>query len=331
MVKYLYDLSRLMPGDIILMRIPGDEISERVMAATQSEFSHAMLYVGDSSYIEASKRVVARNPARLLFDSKDDTCVLRIKNEYYNIDTIEKAIVYVREVVGNPYAYADALRMEVGRTDKYSEDMQICTRLVTKAFAKSGINLVENIEMCTPRQLQQSEYVDVHRDYLKIASDFDLRFAASYDVTDDMINAIFKLFDSLQSFGNGKIRTMERLIKHVIEHQEDDRAIAKLLKESGYLDVLKTEEDKNRYNYDKEEFINYYGENAYEAAICSLETNWRGEYRFSQEYNLLIKEYFQCGNGSHTLIQLIALDKQIIEQHRHRERVCMAVMNDPRT
>lgn len=93
----------------------------------------------------------------------------------------------------------------------HSMDMQICTRLVTKAFAESGLHLVDNMEMWTPRQLQESVFVDVHRDYLKIASDFDLRFAASYDVTDDMVNAIFKLFDSLQSFGNGKIRTMERL------------------------------------------------------------------------------------------------------------------------
>ena len=61
MVKYIYDMSKLRYGDIILVRFPGDSLSDRVRESTNSEYSHAMLYVDDSSYIEASDRVVARN------------------------------------------------------------------------------------------------------------------------------------------------------------------------------------------------------------------------------------------------------------------------------
>lgn len=121
MVKYIYDISRLQYGDIILVRFPGNEISDRVREATNSEYSHATLYVGDSSYIEASNRVVARNVARLLVDDPADTCVLRVKEEYLKPYTIDAAIYYARDVVGNPYAYMDALRLEDGRTEHHTE------------------------------------------------------------------------------------------------------------------------------------------------------------------------------------------------------------------
>ena len=78
-MKYIYDMSKLLPGDIILTRDPNDEISRRVMTSTRSDYSHAMIYVGGSSCIGAEKRVQARNLARILFDAPNDTCVLRIK------------------------------------------------------------------------------------------------------------------------------------------------------------------------------------------------------------------------------------------------------------
>ncbi len=331
MVKYIYDISRLQYGDIILVRFPGNDLSERVMESTNSEYSHAMLYVGDSSYIEAADRVVARNPARLILDNQSDSCVLRVKEEFLKPYTIDAAIYYARKVVGNPYAYRDALRLEAGRTDEFTIEKQLCTRLVAKAFAKSGLYLVDNIEMCTPQQLQDSEYVEIHREYLRETTDFDLKFAASYDVTDDMVNSIFKLFDSLRPFSGGNLRTMKQLIDYVTSHDEDDETIAKLLQASGYLDVLKIEEERNKYNYDKDEFIRYYGDNSYEAAISGLETNRKGKYRYEAECNELIRQFVAGGMKSHTMLLLIALNKQIIEQHEFREKVCFEVMEDPRT
>lgn len=331
MVKYIYDMSKLLPGDIIMIRRPGEYLSDRIRTATDSEFSHAMLYVGDSSYIEASNKVVARNPARLLFDNPANTCVLRVKDEFLKQYTIIAAIYYARDVVGNPYSITDALRLERGCLDRFSEEMQICTRLVTKAYAVSGLKLVDNIEMCTPKQLQNSECVEVHRDFLRIANDLDLKFAASYDVTDDMVNAIFKLFDSLKPFGGGKIRKMSQLIQHVANHLEDDEAIAQLLVKSGYLKVLDTEEEKNTYNYDKEAFIQLYGDNAYEAAIDAMEVNLRGVARYDGDRMELIRLFVQGGMKSHTILELIALHQRIVEQCKRRIAVCREVMWDEQT
>src|SRR5574344_1923055 len=167
MTKYIYDMTLLRPGDIIMVRYPNNEVSQRVMESTHSEFSHAMIYVDGSSYIEADCRVQARNLARCLFDDTADTCVLRIKEQYLNPNTIDAAVYYARFVVGNPYSIMDALRLEDGRTEAFSFDTQICTRLVAKAYAFSGLKIVDNIEMCTPQELVESRCVEVHRDLLR--------------------------------------------------------------------------------------------------------------------------------------------------------------------
>ena len=152
--------------------------------------------MGGSSYIEADKRVGARNMARRLFLSQNDTCVLRVRENYLTPITIDAAIYYARFVVGNPYSLLDAIRLEQGVTDRSSDDTQICTRLVAKAYAFARVNIVDNVEMCTPQQLLESKYISVHRDLLRVANDFDIRFAESYDVIDDMVKECRLLFEN---------------------------------------------------------------------------------------------------------------------------------------
>lgn len=327
MAKYIYNLTLLQFGDIILARYPGDDISKRVMDSTHSEYSHAMLYVGGSSYIEADKRVQARNLARCLFDNQTDTCLLRIKEEYLSLFTLEAAVYYARFVVGNPYAFMDALRLEDGRTENYTFDTQICTRLVAKAYEFSGLKIVGNVNMCTPQELLESKYVDVHRDFLKKASPFDIRVANSYDVTDDMVKATELLFDSIKSLDNGKIRSLNALTEYVIKHPDDDAFVAEMTEKSGYLNVLDVEEEKNVYNYDKNEFIKFYKEKAIDAAIASIEENRFGLNRYVQDYKELVKLYISTRISSHYLIQMISLYKRIIEQHNRRIKICNEVIS----
>lgn len=332
MVKYIYDMSKLLPGDVILTRDPDSELSRRVMKATNSDYSHAMIYVCGSSCIGAEKRVQARNLARLLFDDPRNTCVLRVKKGIQTPNTMNAAIYYARVVVGNPYSLVDALRLELGRTDNSTFDTQICTRLVAKAFEFSGLRIVDNVEMCTPQEILESKCFDKHCDFLRVASDFDIRFADSYDVTEDMRKSTEKLFDSLKTINEGKIHSMQALTDFVIEHPEVDAAVCERLQQSGYLNVLEIEEEKNTYNYDKDFFIDFYGEDsACEAAIGALEENINGLYRFEQECKELTKKYFASGRKLRYLIMMIKLYKRIVEQHLRRIRVCYKVMYDPRS
>lgn len=332
MVNYIYDMTKLLPGDIILTRDPNNQLSRRVMESTNSDYSHAMIYVCGSSCIGAEKRVQARNLARFLFDEPKNTCLLRVKKDYQTPVTIDAVIYYARRVIGNPYSLADALRLELGRTERYTFDTQICTRLVAKAFEFSGLKIVENAEMCTPQEILESSCFDKYRDFLRVANDFDIRFAESYDVTEDMRKTTEILFDSLETINEGKIRSMQSLTDYVIEHPEVDTTVCKLVQQSGYLNVLEIEEKKNTYNYDKNVFIDFYGEdNAYEAAISALEENLEGIYRYEQECKDLTMKFFASGRKLHYLIMIIGLYKRIVEQHQRRIRVCYEVMYDSRS
>lgn len=328
-MKYIYNLAKLNPGDIILVRYPNDELSQKIMETTQSEYSHAMLYVGGSSYIEADDRVQARNLARVLFDDKADTCILRIKERLLEPFTVGAAIHYSRFVVGNPYSLLDALRLGKGLVDNPTADTQICTRLVAKAYAFAGLKIADNIEMCTPQELLESNCVNVYRDFLRVATDFDIRFAESYNVIDDMVKSTELLFDSVKQYDNGKIRSMNALTEYVIKHPADYKPISELLIQSGYLNVLQLDEIKNPYNYDPYVFLEYYGKNAYKSATAALEENSVGLQRYWQEYWNLKAVYFSYGSKSKYLKLLVDLYEQIVAQHERRIAVCYAVMNSP--
>lgn len=325
--KYIYNLSLLLPGDIILTRDHNDPLSNRVMEATNSEFSHAMLYVGGSSFIDAENRVEAQNLQRCLFDSPLDTCVLRIKSEFISPQMIDRAIMYARSVVGNPYSLRDAIRLEKGHTEGATENSQICTRLVAKAYDYSGLKIVDNVEMCTPQQLLESKYVTVQRNFLKKATDDDLEFITTHNVIDDMIAATEKLFDSLQKYNDGKICDMDALFKYVLENPEDDENIARLLKESGYLNVYKKDEEFNKYNYEVNAFIKYYGENAYNGAIKSLQINQDGIGRYQQQYHVIKELYEKNGSKSLFLKLMTDLYEQIVFQYKKRIMICIEVIN----
>ena len=234
--------------------------------------------------------------------------------------------------MGNPYSWVDAFRLEEGRTDNSTFDTQICTRLVAKAFEVSGLNIVDNVEMCTPQEILESTYFDKHKDFLREVNDFDLRFAESYDVTEDMRKSTEKLFDSLKIINEGKIRSMQALTDYVIEHSEVDDTVCGYLQQSGYMNVLNIEEEKNTYNYDKDVFIDFYGEdNAFEAAFCALEENLYGFCKYEQECKDLTNKFFASGRKLRYLIMMIGLYKQIVEQYQRRIRVCCEVMCDPRS
>lgn len=325
-MPYIYDLTKLKIGDIILKRDNSD-VSKRVREATNSKYSHAMLYVGSTSYIDAGKRVQSKNLQRYLFDNPEDTCILRIKQEYLFPYLREFAVFYVRSVVGNPYAYMDAFRMESGDFDKFTENKQICTRLVAKGYALCGLMLVDNVEMCTPQQLLESEKVEILRDCYREATDFDKRFAATYDVTDDMVDATDKMFSALYDYSNGSIRSIADLNKYIIAHSDDDKEIAKIIAESGYLNVLELDEIHNRYNYDVEEFKSFYGEKSMQAAYEMLEESRETLFFYDSQLEELLDMRQKLGWESQYFNQQIDLYKRIKAQHRKRARNARYVIN----
>lgn len=326
-MKFIYDLNLLLPGDVILKRDPGSEISDRVMTSTNSEFSHAMLYLGNSSYIDVGNRVQAKNIQRYVFESPDNTCVLRLKKELWDGDTIYKAIQYARSVVANPYSIRDALNLEAGRVLTYTENTQICTRLVSKAYQYAGMKIVDNIEMCTPQEIKDSDSLQIIEGCHRVASDFDIRFSKTHDVIDDMIEATDKLLSSMVVYGGGKLRSIEDITNYAINHPQDDDNITELLQESGYLKVLELDKQYNAYHYDPEAFLNFYKDKCRDAALQLINANLTDVRMYENELNKYRMIQSMLNFESKYLQLQIDLYSRIIDSYKQRAFVGMLVLH----
>lgn len=327
-MEYIYDLNLLLPGDVILKRDPVCKISDRVMTSTNSEFSHAMLYLGNSSYIDVGRRVQARNLQRYVFESPENTCLLRLKKEFWDGDTIYRAIQYARSVVAEPYSIRDALNLEAGRILTYTDNTQICTRLVSKAYEYAGLKIVDNIEMCTPQEIKESKSLHTIEGCCRVASDFDIRFSKTHDVVDDMIEATDKLIVSLVGYGDGKLRSIENITNYAINHPQDDDSIAELLQASGYLDVLNLDKQYNAYHYNPVAFLDFYKEKYRDAALQLVNANLSDVRMYENELNKYRMIQSMLNFDSKYLQLQIDLYNRIIDSYRQRAFVGMLVLNN---
>lgn len=327
-MEYIYDLNLLLPGDVILKRDPECKISDRVMTSTNSEFSHAMLYLGNSSYIDVGRRVQARNLQRYVFESPENTCLLRLKKEFWDGDTIYRAIQYARSVVAEPYSIRDALNLEAGRILTYTDNTQICTRLVSKAYEYAGLKIVDNIEMCTPQEIKESKSLHTIEGCCRVASDFDIRFSKTHDVVDDMIEATDKLIVSLVGYGDGKLRSIENITNYAINHPQDDDSIAELLQASGYLDVLDLDKQYNAYHYNPVAFLDFYKEKYRDAALQLVNANLSDVRMYENELNKYRMIQSMLNFDSKYLQLQIDLYNRIIDSYRQRAFVGMLVLNN---
>ena len=112
---FVFDLNKIQRGDIILER-SDDSTSKLVMKLSNSQFSHAILYVGDTSCLEADDIVISFNLQRKLVENKENVCVLRLKETVTPI-TMENIILNARMNVGMQYSINDAKAIV---SEKYS-------------------------------------------------------------------------------------------------------------------------------------------------------------------------------------------------------------------
>ena len=98
---YLLDTKKMSQGDIILTR-SDNKNSKLICKATKSNYSHVILYTGESSYIHSDVTGVhSGNIQRLLIEDLKFAKVVRI-----NADKLikEKAVNYARSQIGVPYS-----------------------------------------------------------------------------------------------------------------------------------------------------------------------------------------------------------------------------------
>ena len=251
-MKYLIDHDGLEAGDIILTS-DNTSISKIVRLSTNSEFSHAILYVGDSSFIHSDANGVhAGNLQRLLFSSDRNVSVLRVNCSY---NERSKACVFARSKIGTSYSVKDAINAKLKLKKKESENRQFCSRLVVQSYEFAGVPLVSNPVFCTPQEICES-----HKTYelpivARPASEAEMIFATGFDLIKKQAEVTNNILINARRITNKDIQTLEQILNYLIQEPMYDREISKVIKDSGYLTMWEYEVEKNKWRYDAKLFM----------------------------------------------------------------------------
>lgn len=243
----------LVIGDIILTT--SDElISEVIRAATNSDISHAMLYVAPYSIIDATgDGVHAKNTQRLFYPEQCAIHVLRLIKPLSK-EQLLTITDYIRSKVGTEYSSTDAIRTVLGGKTRFTEK-QFCSRLVAQAFAKANIRLVDNIDFCSPQDIKESVLLQpVERAVVTVSSDDMNSMEETVNTNELMTQATNKLLKEVRKL-NKNIQNFNDINELIITNPELDPDIAEIYLQSGYLFVWEHEKQKEHL-YNRDAFFN---------------------------------------------------------------------------
>jgi hypothetical protein len=153
----ILNIDRMEPLDIILVRFPGDENSEKIRKVCASNFSHAMIHIRDGSCIEGIDPVVTLfSYHRYYFENLENVRVLRLKDEYKSKFDYKKAEEFIRKLAFCNYSRRLLLYME--RKNISSEIIMdflsnqiwqggiVCTTLITLPYYIGGLDISQRNE-----------------------------------------------------------------------------------------------------------------------------------------------------------------------------------------
>jgi hypothetical protein len=178
---FLLDHNKLKKGDIILSR-RDDRTSELVRRMSNSDYSHARLYVGTQSCLDSDGLgVQAENTQRIGFDKESDVLVLR----YYRPlpeAVIDNVINSARSKIGMEYSYSEA-KKAVNSPDVNPDapDRQFCTRFVAQAYFEAGYSIVMNPNYCTPNDIIESNVLMKIEHPMREANEMDMEILLEED------------------------------------------------------------------------------------------------------------------------------------------------------
>lgn len=155
---YFLNTYKLQPGDVILERGTGIH-SEMIVKKTKGNFSHAMIYVG-GTIIEATVQggVYSRVPNRVYVHDLEHLLVLRPKKNLTSKET-QDLCTYARNLSGSAYSIREAIIAGSNHKPEYTlTRSQFCSRLVAQAYAKIGVNISQNIDYCSPADIEKSTF-----------------------------------------------------------------------------------------------------------------------------------------------------------------------------
>ena len=247
---YVIDQSKLLKGDVLLTR-ENSLTSKSVRLGTFSKYSHAILYLGDSSFIHSDgDGVHSGNLQRLIFQKVSSVAVLRLKSEERH-DHIDRICFFARTQVGKQYSVPQATASTV-RTSHLFDDRsnrQYCSRLVAQAYEAGGLTLVHNADFCYPKELQKSPLLTVVPDCVRAATKPEIEFAESESPLEVQARATNDFLAKVRQIASEDVQTLEQVVDLLLRRQDLDDAVSRALKESGYLELWIKERLDHEWRY----------------------------------------------------------------------------------
>lgn len=262
--KYVLNLEKLKPGDIILEHGYKPH-SLAIMEITGSHYSHAMLLV-DSTIIEATSSggVFSKVPNRFAVVDINDLKVLRLREEISSED-MEIITTTARALTGSSYNKSEAIIAgKKKRPLQKKSNGQFCSRLVAQCYDSADIKLVENVNYCSPADLEKSPLLIEVDDAVKEASEAELAHALAPSIhtqhhksSVDWVKAAKKILrksdieaETINDIYNETLR---------LRNPKVDKLILKEIIKSGHYSFYLEDKKVNPFRYDASEFSNKIG------------------------------------------------------------------------
>ena len=327
-MKYILNIQKLEPGDIILVGY-NDEESRQIQERTNSLYSHAMLYWYDS-LIHASSIVITENPSRLLFEKDENVCVLRLNDEYRQELRISHLIDHARSFVGTLY---DKEALDAMAEDKEfipNQNRQMCAKFIAQCFESVCADLVDDYEKCSPQDLINTDVVHQINDVLIEATPQDVDFANSRDVTYLQFGAIFSIINRLRKkFPEADIMSLMQLETFLESNPVHDGAIVEIMSKTDYFDLWHLEREYCPYLYDAEAYKDSCFDNKIKMAIDII----KGSERIIKEKMAMKDHYTELMRKIGKLEyykKMYELQDNIIENANKRIEVARAYLAENR-
>jgi hypothetical protein len=317
---YVFDIDELKVGDIILIR-SNSRISEMVRRHTNSQYSHAILYVGLSSMIDSDGYgVQSNNIQRLLIDAIDNGVVLRLREqrteqEMFTVET------FARQKIGTQYSTDEARMAAIAKdVEAKNPNRQFCTRFVAQAYYNAGIKVVENPDYCTPEDLLNSALLEIVPNLLRPATEKEIEFAQSDNPLARQRDIHNYIFQRARELTGRDIQSFEQLGQAVIEMPEIDAEITQCVRQSGYLTLNEEDMEKNPWHYDAKKMIEHYKnqEQLFDAAMFFATTEEKTRERFiltlntiQQANRVIPRQYFEMEIALYQKLIRFSLQRQM--------------------
>ena len=238
----------LEPGDIVLTA-DGGKTSKFVRLSTRGSVSHAMICVQHGSVIDSTDYgVQARNIQRELYEDDAELLVFRLRAPLSRIH-LNLVLDFARFEIGTRYSKIEAARSVIPGSKPRSRQM-FCSRLVARAYASAGLQLAPDPDYCTPEEVRISPLLVAVSDIVEPVSKEEIAawrdrpnpIAVTHDAQHAVLAAARRLDPSIENFTD-----LDRLVQ---AHPEWDADIARAYRDSGYLELWKTDFEVNPWHYD---------------------------------------------------------------------------------